>query len=316
MKIPKYTILFGRIILLLMVQALVILPVAKCQDVGHSVKNYFTEVRANKNPSIPKSFSLPENAKMVLASISPYLQDTLPNVRAKAYTIINIAGHASKVAAIRHEAVSKLIEGGKDKNSGNAGEAIDYLTTFSKTDFIAASKDSIRSLLRHNVAHLDQLLRLIGYLELTDMKDEIRSLTQPGNPQGIRWAAIVSLARMNDTDAVAEMMRRVKKLPVNDDIIYKLFPDLAYSRSDEAIRYMIEAMRSDEKKCFTADAERQQPIPCGYRIMEQLAPVIEGYPVQLDESGDIKTKDYVAALKSVRAWFDQHPAYTIRHDDF
>jgi len=316
MKIHEHKIFMGRVVLLLVIQAAMLRSIVKGQDLGHVVKSYFLEVRSNKNPSIPKSFSLPENAKAILASISPYLQDTLPNVRAKAYTITNVAGHASKVAATRQDAVSKLIKGGKDKNSGNAGEAIDYLTTFSKPDFTAASKDSIRSLLHNNVAHLDQLLRLIGYLELTDMKEEIRSLTQPGNPQGVRWAAIVSLARMNDTDAIAEMMRRVKKLPVSDDIIYKIFPDLAYSRNAEAIAYMVEVMKRDSKDCMSADAERQQPIPCGYRIMEQLAPVIKGYPLQLDESGDIKAKDYVAALKAVRAWFDQHPAYTIRHDNF
>lgn len=277
---------------------------------------YFFEVRAGKTSSIPKSFSLPENSKSILSSISPYLNDTLPSVRAKAYTITNTAGHAAKVPALRQDAVSKLIEGSKDKNSGNAGEAIDYLTTFAKADFSNTAKDSVKSLFRHRIAHLDQLLHLMGYLELTDMKEEIRPLTQAGNPQGIRWAAIVSLARMTDADASNEMVRRAKKLPVNDDIIYKIFPDLAYSRDPEAIAYMVDVMKRDSKDCISADAESQQSIPCGYRIMEQLASIIEGYPLQLDESGDVKTNDYAGALKTVREWFDKHPSYTIRRDNF
>lgn len=316
LKFPTVICLKCKCALMVFTLSIATLSSIQAQSKNQLLDSYFFEVRTNKNPSIPKSFTLPENAKTILSSIAPYLHDTVPNVRAKAYTIIQAVGQASKIPAIRQGSVIKLIEGGNDKNSGNVGEASDYLTTFLKIDFTTTAKDSIKNLFRHKIAHLDQLLRLIGFLELVDMKEEIRPLTQAGNPQGIRWAAIVSLARMNDPDAAFEMMRRVKKLPVSDEIIYKLFPDLAYSRSSEAVAYMVEVMRSDEKKCFTADAERQQPIPCGYRIMEQLAPVIEGYPLQLDESGDVKTKDYVGALKTVRDWFDQHPGYSIRRDNF
>jgi hypothetical protein len=79
---------------------------------------------------------------------------------------------------------------------------------------------------------------------------------------------------------------------------------------------MVEVMQRDDKNCMTADAEREEPMPCGYRIMEQLAPVIVGYPVQLDESGDIKAKDYTAALQKVRDWFTKYTDYTILRDRF
>jgi hypothetical protein len=171
-------------------------------------------------------------------------------------------------------------------------------------------------LLARKSSHFEELLRLIGFLELTDLKESIRPYTQIGNSQATRWAAIVSLARMNDVAATEEMMRRARKLAVSDDIIYKIFPDLAYSRCPEAIAYMVEALQSDEKNCLSADAENEQAIPCGYRIMEQLAPVIDGYPLQLDGSGDLKTTDYIAALKTVREWFAKHPNYKILRDRY
>jgi len=195
--------------------------------------------------------------------------------------------------------------------------ALDYLTNYFQADFTLVAKDSVRNLFKKRTPHFDQLLKLVGFLSLTDLTEEVRLFTKPGaGSQSIRWSALVSLTRMGDFDAANEMMRRVKKLPVNDDIIYKLFPDLAYSRNPEAINYMIEGMRSDEKNCLSADAEKEEPIPCGYRIMEQLAPVIENYPLTLDASGDIKTKDYVAALKTVREWFVKHPDFKIRQDNF
>jgi hypothetical protein len=121
---------------------------------------------------------------------------------------------------------------------------------------------------------------------------------------------------MDDAPALKDLMQRVSKLPVNDDVVYKLFPDLIYTRQKESIDYMIEALNSDVKTCFTADAEKEVEILCGYRIMEQLAPVIADYPFNLDESGDLQTDDYPSALLTVRNWFRTHKNYTILTDHF
>jgi hypothetical protein len=50
--------------------------------------------------------------------------------------------------------------------------------------------------------------------------------------------------------------------------------------------------------------------------MEQLAFAIEGYPLRLDDSGDINTEDYTAALMTVRNWFTTHKNYMILNDRF
>jgi hypothetical protein len=295
----------------------VLLPcLSYSQKLDEQVSIYFTEVRAGKNPSIPKSMLLPENVNAWKETLAPYQRDTVAAIRAKVYMIFHQSGTSAKQSVLRQTAVHHLVQGCKDKDTGNAGLALGYLTTFRKDDFTTASKDSIKNLIRSKTAHFDQVLKLAGFLELTDLKESIRHYTKTGNVQAVRWAALVSLSRMNDAEATGEVMRRVRKLPVNDDIVYKIFPDLIYTRHAEAIRYMVEGMQRDDKNCMTADAEREEPIPCGYRIMEQLAPVIKGYPFELDESGDIKTKDYTAALQKVREWFIKHKDYTIMRDRF
>lgn len=307
----------GNIYRTLLLLAVVCCPLLlQAQQTEELLKLYFTEVRSEKYPPIPKQLSIADNSKDVLEGLTLYLADSVVAVRSKAYTIASLAGNSARQSSVRELAVKKLTDGLSDKDGGNAGLALDYLKIFRKEDFTAYSKDAIRVLVSQKPAHFDELLRLAGFLDLTGLKESIRPYTQLGNPQSTRWAAIVSLARMNDASAIEEMMRRVRKLPVNDDIIYKIFPDLAYTRHPEAIAYMVEAMQSDEKNCLTADAEKEESIPCGYRIMEQLAPVVDGYPLQLDESGDIKTKDYVAALKTVREWFVKHPDYKILRDKY
>lgn len=272
---------------------------------------YFSEVRANKFPVIPKQLTIAENARHTLDQITPYLHDTVLNVRAKAYTIVNLAGNNSRQNDVRADAVLKLIAGAIDQNAGNAGLALDYLSNFLSTDFNAVAKDSLGSLFTHRPYHFAKIIRLTGFAGLTNLINQIRPLTQPGNPQQVRWSAILALARMGDPSAIANMMTRVKKLPVSDDVVYQIFPDLIYTKNREAFNYMIEVMASDEKNCLSADAENEQPIPCGYRIMELLAAAIKNYPLALDKSGDIKSDDYLRSLAAVRYWFSQNSNYEI-----
>jgi len=79
---------------------------------------------------------------------------------------------------------------------------------------------------------------------------------------------------------------------------------------------LIQTLNNDAKNCMSADAEHETKIPCAYRVMEMLAPVIEGYPLTVDESGDIVTNDYEDALKKVREWFVAHPDYKIDKSRF
>lgn len=280
------------------------------------LRSYFSAVRSADSPVIPAVVLQPDRAKAVLVALPAYQADTVAAVRAAAYTLLQRVGAGAKQLAVRQASVVQLVQGGRDADGGNAGLALDYLTTFHQGDFTREARDTVFRIFAAEPPHFDLVLKLVGFLEMTELKRVIQSRAQAGNLQSIRWAALLALARMNDADAIKDVMQRVRKLPVNDDVIYKIFPDLVYTRHPDAIGYMVEALNSDETNCLSADAEREQPMPCGYRIMEQLAPIIAGYPLELDKSGDIKTKDYVTALKTVREWFVKHPDYKILRDRY
>lgn len=287
------------------------------QPVVQSLNSYFTEVRAGKYPAIPQEVTKPENAKVVISALPAYQKDTLFTVRSKAFSITRAVGVKAKQPAIRQESVQQLINGGRDKDSGIVGSVLGNLTEFRKEDFTIVAKDSLRSLFKSKPAHLHQLVKLIGFLELNDLQSDLRAISQQNNAgKRDRWAAQLALARMGDQMMIQNILERVKKLPINDDLVYEVFPDLIYTRQMEAISYLTRVLFSDENNCETADAEREAKIPCAYRVMEQLAPVIENYPFALDASGDVKTKDYVAALKKVREWFRQQKEYKILKDTY
>lgn len=282
------------------------------QPADRLLNNYFAEIRSGKSPNIPQEVYKPENAKSILTTLNTYSNDTLVVVRSKAALITRVVGTKSAVSAIRQQSVTQLIGAAKDKSTGNAGAALNYLTEFKKNDFTKVHHDSLQRLFKRNPPHIDVLAKLIGFLEMKELKNDLFAMSQQSTlGRKERWSAILALARMNDEAAVTDMMNRVKRMPVTDGVVYEVFPDLVYTRRPEAIAYLVEALNSDAKNCNSADAEREARIPCAYRVMEMLAPVIEGYPLKLDESGDIDTKDYPAALQLARDWFTKNKNYKI-----
>lgn len=253
------------------------------------------------------------DAVSLLEDLQPYLTDSADGVSARAYELTFRIASPSLNPAARQRAVDILM----NACSSGAGEAPEFLTHFRKEDFTPSAKDSLRKYVRSSASlHLDRLMKLAGYLGLRDLERDIWRRSLPGNAVPVRWAAMLSLARLGNTDAIAAIMTRVRRMPVNDDVVYELFPDLLYTRQADPVAYMVGALQSDDNNCLSADAEKEKPIPCGYRIMELLAPVIAGYPLQLDQSGDLTTSDYTQALKTVRAWFDHADAYQILTDKY
>ena len=279
--------------------------------------SFFSQLRAGKYPSIPAEASKPENATIYLNALTDYYKDTTVIIRSKAAAVTRVIGAKSTVSSVRIKAVQQLIRATRDKDSGNTGAALTYLTEFKKSDFSKTNKDSLRALLSGNIAHAQILMKLVGYLEMQEVSNDLFAISQdPKSGRKERWTAMLALARMDDENAIIDVMNRVKRLPIGDDVVYEIFPDLIYTRRREAINYLIEALNSDAKNCESADAEREAKIPCAYRVMEMLAPVIEGYPLKLSASGDVETKDYPAALTIVREWFKVHSDYKILKDRF
>ena len=286
------------------------------QDVPSILSKYFSKVRSGDIPTLPVDVLTRASDETTFSALQPYLYDSVNTVRIKACEIVHlIASHASK-HQVRSSAVDVLLRRYADDDPEINNHILAYLRRYRKEDFSATARDSIRSLVRRESVHFDQIVKLAGFLDLRDLKNEIRPWTQPGNPAEIRWAASLSLARMGDSYDMKAIYNRIKKLPVNDDVVYEIFPDLVYTRQQTLYAYMVEALQLKDNNCLSADAEREIPIPCGYRIMEQLAPVIEGFPFALGESGDLDTPDYAKALEQVRAWFETNKTYTILNNTY
>ncbi len=274
--------------------------------------NYFTAIQNNQSTSIEKETQLLLSDISSWSSLITYQNDSNAHVRNQSYLLIARLGQKSRRVEDRTWAVEQLIKTNQHKDSGLVGLVVRELSAFQREDFTLASRDSLRNIVQQKISHYASWLRLIGYIGLKDQISNIRSQLERGTlSRGEKWAANLSLSRMGDESALQFVLTRVKQLKVNDEVIYELFPDLIYTRQPVAIQYLVEVLNNDEPLCESADAENAKPLACGYRIMELLAPVIKGFPLKVDGSGDLSVPDYKVALQQVRAWFKNHADYKI-----
>jgi hypothetical protein len=285
------------------------------QNAGLS--DYFAQVRTGHYPALPADVLRARRADDLIKELTQYQADTLPHVRRQAADLLRTIGTQSNPARIRSRAVQQLVEALRDKDSGNVGFALGCLQQFRRSDFSDVVQDTLHAFFRRRIPHTSQLIRLMGYVGVSRAREDWFALA--GNREANtadRWAALLALSRMGEERAMSEVMSRVRRMPVNDDVVYEIFPDLAYTRRREAVAYLLETLHSDAATCESADPERPVPIPCAYRVMEMLAPVIQDFPLRLGAGGDVETENYAKALEKVRVWFLARSGYKILNDRF
>jgi hypothetical protein len=213
-------------------------------------------------------------------------------------------------------AVERLVRSLDDPNGGVAGQLLGYLQAFSPADFNVAAQTVILAKLRNTkIPHYGDLARLAGYLGIGGEVLYGHYLT-PDLPVKEKWNLALALARMGKAEELEYCMRKIKNLPVNNNLGNYALPDLIYTRQKQAMDYCLGLLYSDEKLCFSPNPDLSDSFPCGYRIMELLAPVIVGFPVKTDITGQLETDDYVNALQMVRKWLVNNVDYAIKKDTY
>lgn len=245
-----------------------------------------------------------------------YIGDSAYHVRQKVLEVSHDMAIRTTDSIARQLAVDVLLQPLAREDHELTRTAVSLLTTFMRRDFSPPARDTIRLLIKRRCSDVNQLIKLAGFLELHDLRGDLRTYTLAGHPASTRWAAMLGLSRMGDESAMKDVLRRVERVGLTDEVVYNVFPDLIYTRHPQAIAYLASLLENEEKNCLAADVEREVPIPCAYRILEHLAPVIENFPLQLDEGGDLKTPDYPGALALAREWFSKNPTYVINNEKF
>jgi hypothetical protein len=222
----------------------------------------------------------------------------------------------SASAEERQAAVAFLVKGLDGAASGLRGQLLGYLQDFAPADFDAESRSALAALLTTpNSPHYGKLVLLAGYLNIG--RDELyRQYVAPELPAKRKWSLALALARMGDKKALSYCVEKVKKAPVDNNLVGYVLPDLLYTRQKAAADYCVELLYSDEQGCRSANPDAPEAIPCAYRLIELLAPVIVDFPVKVNPAIGLESDSYPETLQAVRDWLKSHPDYKIQNSRF
>lgn len=150
------------------------------------------------------------------------------------------------------------------------------------------------------------LIRLSGWFKIRQLENFVRQQLTVANDFKSQWTYHLFLGRMGDPNSVQYCIETIRKIGLNDDVVYHLIPDLVYLHQNEAIDFILTKILDDEELCTSPNPDYDVAITCAYRLMELVAPVIEGFPLRTGPSGDLEVDDYPTGLEQVRQWIVAH----------
>ena len=206
---------------------------------------------------------------------------------------------------IKQKAIKNFIQKTNSSDSRISNLAAKCLKSYQKNYFDKTDIDSIGKILSKCPYAYKELVELAGYVgnnSFIKLIKEIYPNSRHFSRQEI-WSTKKALARLGDIDALNYCINKVKSLKINDQVVDNVYPDLIYIHRKEAFNIIIQALNSDERLCTSLNPNADSQIPCGYRIMEMLAPELVDFPIKVLPSGDLDTKNYSKSLLAVRKWF-------------
>lgn len=286
--------------------------------ISEALNTYFEQAKKGASTLSISEKLLTFNNIDVLSEVEGFTADTSVDKRFAAYRLIDYLGHNVTSQDICKRALKQLIFGLSDRDGGIVGVNLKSISSFNVNSFDAELKYMISELAKLKQPHYDMFIKLCGWLDTKDLIYNFRKMiTEKSGDVRSRWAMRLAMARMGEADMVDYCLQRVKKIPVNDDVVYDLVPDILYTRQKLLFDYLLGIIESDEKNCSSPNPDSDVKLICAYRVMEQMAPYIDKFPIEVDASGDLKVKDYDKALIEVRGWImDNRETYVIKRDDF
>ena len=271
-----------------------------------------------KSDKALENLMLAQNQSFFLQALVPYFRDTVASVRSKAYSYTARLGVRALSPELRQKCVEYLVSAWTDRDAGVVSVTSMALSTFTRSDFSLNTIDTLCCLLKKDVHQFSRLIRICGFAGTDTLKKALLQLTDAKILQKAdnRWSRHLALARCGNTEDIDYCVRITEKMPLNDDYVDNVIPDLIYTHQRACYDAVIKRMGSDDKNCMSVNPTKEEHIVCGFIIMEYFAGVVEGFPFEKAPGGGLKTDDYPGALKSVREWFAAHKDYVISTDKY
>jgi hypothetical protein len=257
------------------------------------------------------------NVTLTLKYVKPFANDSIAFVRNQAYMIIHKLGRTSENATEVMICVEALSSACHDRDMGIALYSSKVLRSYPRNYFTGKAKKNIGSALFPKSRILPNIAQLAGYLSLQEKMDLLKTIASDSEESlKNRWYANLALARMGYDKSIAYCLNVYQKQKVNSELIEGMIPDLLFTRQKKIYDEVVKILYSNENNCVSGNPDSERAIPCGYWVMEQLAPYVQDFPLQTYASGAIKVTDYDKALNTLREWFNGNVDFCIIDEGF
>lgn len=268
-----------------------------------NIKKYITTSSEGKYASLSKSdYQKYYSDKGVIHFLGNYQKKTTSPERKAILRLVGKIGRKHTDIKSRQKAVNILLEIVLGDTLSITNQVPAYLKKFAQADFDKLAKEKVISIIQANKPHTDKYIMIAGFLQL---KNELQAIN---STRSTKQAKDLALVRCGDEKRKVTMLKNVKKLPIDDDFVYRIAPLLIYTHQKELIDYLLEIIMMDKKLCHPSGADVKGNILCGYRIMEFIAPLIIDFPLEVNRRGDVITDDYEKALMQTRQWIKTNKA--------
>jgi hypothetical protein len=271
-------------------------------------------LQSQHQSSAIQSFSQEKFEKLLMSSHAPE-----PGIRGAAYRELALSLPEIPFSSQQLRVVYALIEGCRDSSVQLALANLLRLREIPPALFDARARYEISSLFRSTKLPADKLVLLCGYIGCREPVEALRGIIgrQPAKNPGLEGAVHLALARMGDKEELDFLLARLRKLPVDNLLVYEVLPGLLYVRQKEIFDYLFEIILSESPDCSSPNPSSDRRMPCAYRCMELVAPFVIDFPLSSGADGNLRCADYDQALRQVREWIKSHKdSYQIRQDVF
>lgn len=277
----------------------------KGQDTENLIQEFITAYQKGSVSSALAGQIFNRDEKEVLSLLQKYHSDKNDRIREASWYLTAAIGRKTVHSDVRKDVLMQLIQGCRDSNPWVASKNLAQLKNFNRSLFDAPAKKALEEIFRATANPPEELIRIAGFAGCRNLIPDFKNRTigrQEKNQQ-LQWVYYLALARMDDREAIRYCMKRIRKLPVNDETIEDMFPDLIYMRRKEAFDYLLEVAMDRSSRCSSSNPDNEQAIPCTAKILGMIAPYLAGFPVQ--DTAGFSTLSSEETIALVNNWMKE-----------
>lgn len=272
-------------------------------DISKQVNLLMSQIRSGSIITVDKEkLKISSNNKELLTVLSKYYTDTLANVRYEALSLSSQLALNSKDKSLINKSINDLISNCIVKNSIN-NQIVNLLKKYKQTDFSLIELEKIKQVLQLQESNIGTLSKIYAFVgKETALTDLNSFLSKQNLSKNDKKDLKLALVRSGDERLANKMLETLKQQVINDELIYNALPDIIYTKNKLLYQFLLNAILSDSKKCSSANNDDNTPIICAYRLIEQVAPHINNFPITINGKGEINSKDLSVTLIDIRKW--------------